>query len=99
MKDSTWTWVLLGAGVALIGYLKSQPAATPAPLSIYPSLAWTAVTTMAATPAQKATTATAPVPTGYFTSVQQQEQAAVTSQCAGSYPVCTPLAGDTQLGM
>lgn len=95
-RDNTWTWVILGgAAAAFAYYLQSRPQATP--LSIYPSLAWTAATSMAATPAQKAVAAIPP--TGQFTSVQQQEQGAVLAQCVGSYPLCTPLASDTQLGL
>lgn len=99
MRNDMGTWVMVAAGVALVAYLKSTSSAqtAAAPLSIYPSLAWTNVTSMAATPGQKATTAPVP-PTGLFTSVQQQEQSAVLSQCAGSYPSCTPMTADTQLG-
>jgi hypothetical protein len=96
-KDNTLTWVVVGvAAVGVVYFLRSQvPPATP--LSIYPSLAWTAITSMAATPAQKASTAVIP-PTPQFASVQEAEQSAVLGQCMGS-PVCSPLAGDTQLGV
>lgn len=70
---------------------------TATPLSIYPEFSYTAQTSMSTTPNQKATTAVIP-PQSFFTSVQQQEQAALLTQCAGSYPGCTPLLGDTQLG-
>lgn len=95
--DASWLW--LAGGVALAYYLYQQlPQA--APLSIYPSLAWTAVTpgttSMAKTPSQKAAAAVAP--TSLYSEAQQQNQAAMLSQCVGSYPGCTPLVSDTQLG-
>lgn len=102
-KDSS-TWLLLGvaaaAGVAYY-YLKSSGAisATTAatPLSIYPEYAYTVPTSMAASPNQKAPAA-AIVPSPYFAAVQAQEQAAILTQCVGSYPGCTILTSDTQLG-
>jgi hypothetical protein len=74
----------------------SKSSAQAAPLSIYPEFAYTAQTSMAHTPQQKAAAAVAPIP--LFQSIQQQEQAAILSQCAGSYPGCTILTADTQLG-
>jgi hypothetical protein len=53
---------------------------------------------MAKHPGQKAPAAVIP-PTPLFTSVQQQEQAALMSQCAGSWPNCTNLLSDWQLGL
>jgi hypothetical protein len=104
-----WLWLL--AGAAAIGafyWAQSQgilPAAgtpitgTPTPLSIYPEFAYTAQTSMAATPAQQTATGQVPVqPIPQFAAVQGMEQAAVLGQCAGSYPGCTVLTGDTQLG-
>lgn len=98
-KDSAWLWYVGLAGAAYLLYQKSGLAAatTPTPYSIYPEFAYTAQTTMAATPGQQAPAAVVP-PTGQFTSVQQQEQAALMSQCAGSWPGCTNLLADTQLG-
>ena len=100
-KDPT-TWLLLGAAaVGVYYYLKSSgslPAAmTPAtPLSIYPEYA--GQTSMAASPNQQAPAAVI-IPTPGYTAVQGQEQAAVLTQCAGSYPGCTILMSDTQLGL
>jgi hypothetical protein len=84
------TWLLLGAGLAVLLYLKFQRQATP--LWIYPSLA--------ASTTQQASTAGAPpvVPTPQYSSVQQQEVAALYAQCAGS-PTCSIVVGDTQLGI
>lgn len=99
--DSTWLWYLGIAGVAYLVAQKSGilAATTPTPYSIYPEFAYTAQTTMAATPAQQAPAAKIPVqPISAYTSVQQQEQAALMSQCAGSWPGCTNLLADTQLG-
>lgn len=102
-----WVWLAVG-GLAYLAYQQSQSGAganmpgipfystTPTPLSIYPEYAYTAQTSMAATPAQKAPAAV--LPTGYFSSVQADEQAALLTQCAGSFPSCTPMLGDTQLG-
>ena len=99
VKDSTWLWYLGIAGVAYLVAQKSGilAAITPTPYSIYPEFAYTARTTMAATPSQQAPAAVIP-PTGQYTSVQQQEQSALMSQCAGSWPGCTNLLADTQLG-
>ena len=95
--DSSWLWYLGLAGAAYLLYQKSGIAAaiTPTPYSIYPEFAYTAQTTMAATQSQQAPAAV--VPTTQYTSVQQQEQAALMSQCAGSWPGCTNLLADTQL--
>lgn len=96
-QDNTLTWVLLIGGATAVYYLYSQGSiATPAPLSIYPEYAYTAQTSMAATPQQQASAATLP-PAPLFESVQKQEQGAVLAQCAGG-TVCSPLMGDTQLG-
>ena len=99
-KDST-TWLLYAAAAAAVYYaLQSSgaipAAATPTPLSIYPEYAYTAQTSMAASPGQKAPTKVLPTP--YFTAVQAQEQSAILGQCVGSYPGCTVLLADTQLG-
>lgn len=84
-------WAGLAAGAAaLYYYFQSQPVATP--LSVYPSLA-----SMAASPTQKTTAAVAPT-VGEFSSVQAANVAAIASQCVGSN-VCSPLLGDTQLGL
>lgn len=101
-NQATWLWLGLGAGaIAGLYYLQSQgllpAAATATPLSIYPELAYTKTTSMAATPGQKATTTVVP-PTPYFSSVQQAEQAAIYGQCVGA-SVCSPLSGDMQLGL
>jgi hypothetical protein len=90
---------MLVAGAAAVYYLYSQgmlSLATPAPLSIYPEYAYTAQTSMAATNKQQAPAAVLPL-SPLFDSVQQQEQSAVYAQCAGG-TVCSPVAGDTQLG-
>ena len=106
-------WLLLGAA-AVAAYLlyQNQTAASSAatagipvysstmtPYSIYPEYGYTApaqaVTSMASGPAQKATTA----PQSYYSVTQQAAQAALFTQCAGSYPGCTPTLGDTQLGL
>lgn len=97
MKGDSSLWIAAGAAVALYLYSRSQQAATtPTPYSIYPEFAYTARTSMASTPQQKA--AAAVVPTGQFTAVQAQQQAAILAQCAGSWPGCTVVSGDTQLG-
>lgn len=98
-KDNAWLWYLGIGGVAYLLYSKSGLAAalTATPYSIYPEYAYTAQTTMAATPRQQASAAVVP-PTTAYTSVQQREQAALMSQCAGSWPGCTNLMADTQLG-
>ena len=102
-KDST-TWLLLGAAaVGVYYYLQSTgtlpaAAAAPVPLSIYPEYAYTAQTSMAASPAQQAPAATI-VPSPMYSAVQAQEQAAILTQCIGSYPGCTVLMSDTQLGL
>ena len=107
-SDSSWLWI---AGAAVLGYVAYQQvqqsagpsmpgmpfySTTPTPLSIYPEYGYTAQTSMAASSKQQAPAAV--TPTTYFTSVQQQEQAALLSQCVGAYPGCTPMLGDTQLG-
>jgi hypothetical protein len=97
-KSDMSTLLLLAGGAAAVYFItQAMPQATP--LTIYPSLAWTGVTkqtSMAKTPAQQA--AAAVQPTSLYSSVQQQAQSAIYGQCAGSYPACTPLLGDTQLG-
>lgn len=100
MKMDTLIWIA-GAGALLYFLSQQQTAAAPVsttatPYSIYPSMAYTA-TSMATNPAQKASTII-PASTLY-TSTQQQAVNALTSQCAGSYPACTPMLGDTQLGL
>jgi hypothetical protein len=84
----------LGIGAAVAAYVALRPK--PAPLSIYPEFAYTAKTSMAMTPKQKAAVARV-IPIPLFSAVQQQEQAAILSQCAGSYPACTLIIPDTQL--
>ena len=99
-KD-TMTWLLLGAAaVGVYYFMKSSGviASAPAPLAIYPEYAYTAQTSMAASPAQKAPAATI-IPSPLYSAVQSQEQAAILSQCVGSYPGCTVLMSDTQLGL
>ena len=97
-KDST-TWLLLGGAAVAYYVLKSSGVVTTAtPLSIYPEYAYTAQTSMAASPAQKAPVATI-IPSPMYSAVQAQEQAAILSQCAGSYPGCSVLMSDTQLGL
>lgn len=107
--DDSWMWLAAG-GLAVLAYFGAQSDAaagasaagipfystTPTPLSIYPEYGYTAQTSMAATPAQKAPVAV--TPTSYFTSVQQQEMSALLTQCAGAYPGCSAMLGDTQLG-
>ena len=98
VKDGNWLMYLGIAAAAYFVYQKSGIAAatTPTPYSIYPEFAYTAQTTMAATPSQQAPAAVVPITT--YTSVQQQEQAALMSQCAGSWPGCTNLMAYTSLG-
>ena len=103
-KDSN-TWLILGA-VAIALYYWNQSSnviqisttSAPTPLSIYPEYAHVAHTSMAATPYQKAPAA-AITPIPLYTAVQSQEQGAVLGQCVGSYPGCTVLMSDTQLGL
>lgn len=99
MKIDLTTLMVLAGGIALVYYL-SQQQPQAAPLSIYPSLAWTATTpttsSMAKSASQKA--AAAVVPSTLYTSAQQQNLSAMLSQCVGAYPGCTPLVSDTQLG-
>lgn len=94
------TPVLIIGAAALAYYLyHQQTTVQAAPLSIYPSLAWTAqpaTTSMASSGTQKASTVVAPE--SLYTSAQNQAQAAIAAQCVGSYPACTPLTSDTQLG-
>lgn len=92
---SGWLW-LLGIG-GVVAYFASKSSAQAAPLAIYPEYGYTAQTSMAATPKQKATQAMLP-PTPLFASVQQQEQAALYTQCAGSN-VCSIVSPDTALGL
>jgi hypothetical protein len=101
-KDFT-TWLLVGAGAVAVYYaMKSAGIApaitTPTPYSIYPEFAYTATTSMAASPVQKAPAAVIR-PTPLFQAVQSQEQGAVLGQCVGSYPGCTIVMSDTQLGL
>lgn len=98
MKFDLTTLLWVGAAAAAVYYLSQQATAAATPLSIYPSLAWTGATTtsMATTPAQKASTV---VPSSsLFTTTQSQAQSALLTQCTGAYPGCTPMLGDTQLG-
>ena len=99
-KTST-AWLWYGVAAAGVYYaLKSSGllGAAATPLSIYPEFGYTAKTTsMAASPQQNAPAAVIP-PTPLYQAVQGQEQAAILSQCAGSYPGCTVLMADTQLG-
>lgn len=88
--------MILLAAAAVAVYLLSQQTAAAAPLSIYPEYAYTATPTMATTAQQKA--ATVIPPSSLYTTTQTQAQSAIYSQCAGAYPGCTPLMGDTQLG-
>lgn len=107
--DNTWLWI--GGGLAVIAYFAYQQqqsgsgataagipfySTTPTPYSIYPEWSYTAPTSMATTPSQKASTAS--VPTSYFTSVQQAELTALAAQGAGAFPGPTAMLGDTQLG-
>lgn len=104
-KDNTTLLILAGAAAAAYYFWsQSQAAVTPTvsmtanPLSIYPEYASVARTSMAATPHQKAPAAViTPIP--LYTAVQSQEQGAVLGQCVGSYPGCTVLMSDTQLGL
>lgn len=108
--DIPWMWVAVGGALAYFLYQRSQSgggasaagipfySTTPTPLSIYPEYAYTAQTSMASTPSQKATTSVVPQSMTTWSSVQEQEQAALLTQCAGAYPGCTPMLGDTQLG-
>lgn len=109
-SDIPWVWIGVGAVAAYALYQQSQSGAgakaagtpfystTPTPYAVYPEYAYTAQTSMASTPGQKATTAVVPASESTWVSVQQQEQAALLTQCAGTYPGCTPMLGDTQLG-
>ena len=89
MRMETLFWI---AGAAALVYWLSRHRATGAatPLSVYPS--------MAATAAQQAPAAVIP-PSSTYSAAQAQEQSALFAQCVGTYPVCTPMAGDTQLGL
>lgn len=107
-SSDSWMWLAAVGGLAYLAYQKVQSGAganmpgipfystTPTPYSVYPEWGYTAQTSMAATPAQKAPAAVTPTP--YYQSVQSQEQAALLTQCIGSFPSCTPMLGDTQLG-
>lgn len=101
-------WLALGVS-ALVAYhywssqLASIPGTggspslnMPTPLSIYPEYSYTATTSMAATPRQNTNNQMMPIP--QFASVQGQETQAIIGQCAGAYPGCTALTGDTNLG-
>jgi hypothetical protein len=101
-KDFT-TWLLVGAGAVAVYYVMKSAGIAPAiitatPYSIYPEFAYTATTSMAASPVQKAPAATI-TPSPMYAAVQAQEQGAVLGQCVGSYPGCTILMSDTQLGL
>ena len=93
----TETLVWIGAGIAGI-YVLLQVIPQATPLSIYPEFAYTAQTTMAQTPKQIASTAAIPA-TSLFSTTQGQANMAILAQCAGSYPYCTQLMSDTQLGL
>jgi hypothetical protein len=108
MKDSGNLLLLAGAA-ALAYYLYSSQtppqypgipiySTTPTPLGIYPSLSWLQQTAMAATPNQRASTAEV-LPQSLFTATQMANRNSLLSQCAGSWPTCTPMAGDTFLGL
>ena len=98
MKGDTLLWI---AGAAAVLYFVSQQtgglvtAATP--YSIYPSLARTQQTSMAVSPTQRASTVMAP--SGLYSATQAAEQNAMYAQCAGAYPACSAMVGDTQLGL
>lgn len=106
MKKDAWMWIGL-AGAAAVGYyaysqglLQNILPAPATPLSIYPELAYTALpatTSMSATAKQQAPAAVVPA-SPLYVSVQGSEQSAILAQCVGSN-VCSPLAGDTQLGI
>lgn len=100
-KDGT-VWLLLGAAAVGVYYVYKSGAipglAPGTPLSIYPEFAYTAQTSMAANPSQKVPAASI-VPSPLYNAVQAQEQAAILTQCIGSYPGCTVLMSDTQLGL
>lgn len=99
MKKIDTPVLIIGAAALAYWLYHQQTTAQAAPLSIYPSLAWTAqpaTTSMATSPAQKASTVVAPE--SLYSSAQQQNISAMAAQCAGSYPACTPLVSDTQLG-
>ena len=103
-KKDAWVWIGI-AGVAAVAYYAYSQGllpvpATATPLSIYPELAYTALpatTSMAATGHQQAPAAIVPA-TPYFTSVQAEQQNAILAQCIGAN-ICSPLTGDTQLGL
>ena len=100
-----WTLAAVVGGVAVVAYLNQSglfqsASAQATPLSVYPELAYTAVpatTSMAATNAQQASAAVLPQ-TPLYSSVQLSEANAIYGQCVGAN-VCTPLSGDTQLGL
>ena len=92
--DGSWIWILL-AGAAVAAYEATKQ--TPTPLAVYPELGYTQQTSMAVQPGQKAPAAVVPI--SQWESVQQAEQTAVLNQCAGSYPGCSILSSDTQLGL
>ena len=93
VSDVIW----IGAAGVAAYFVYTQIVGQATPLSIYPEYAYTATTSMAQTPQQVASTAKIP-PTTLFAETQNQANAAILAQCAGSYPACTPLFGDTQLG-
>lgn len=101
-----WAWLgIAAAGAAVLYYMNSQGlvslgSATATPYSVYPEYAYTAqptTTSMAATARQRAPAAVIP-PSPWYVSVQSQERSAIYEQCVGA-TVCSPLAGDTQLGL
>lgn len=90
------TLLMLAGGAAVAYYLWNQTSAQAAPLSIYPEYAYTQTqTTSMATNAKQKVPA---VPTGLYAVAQGANQTAMYTQCAGSYPGCTPMMSDTQLG-
>ena len=97
MKD-LWIWALVAAGAAAVYYFQQSQGstATATPLSVYPEAAWTKTTSMAATPQQQASTKTV-LPITSSQSASEANVSAIYAQCVGA-AVCSPLAGDTQLG-
>ena len=100
MKDSSWIWLIAAAAALYYWQQQQQSAASttasvalqPTPYSIYPSMA-----SMATTTTQQASTTIQP--TTLYSAMQSQNVADIMSQCAGSYPGCSPLLADTQLGL
>jgi hypothetical protein len=100
MKDS-WLWLLIGGVVIYYLYTQQQQAGgstptvglmQPTSYSIYPSMA-----SMATTSNQQASTVVPPV--SLYSATQATNTADILTQCAGSYPGCSPLLADTQLGL